>query len=159
MKAVWQTVYHHLFTKCGWSQNPTTGRFFFANAAAVLEGVNIQHILTQFGADNFIKEYDTLDANGKPAAEQCQGMIRGYLTSKQGLPAYSVYINMGGQRFKRSFLPQNPEKITNNAYTKSADDAAAGNMIAWVFKDEVPDTAKFTEKCAVKIRNNEYEVF
>lgn len=159
MKAVWQAIYHHIFTKCGWSQNPTTGRFFFANAAAVLEGVNIQHIITQYGADNFIMEYDTLNAEGQPAPEMCQGMIRGKLTNQVGLPSYTIYLNINGQRIKRTLLPQNPEKVVNNAYTKSADDAGAGNMIAWVFKGEAADSAPFKEKCAVKIRNNEYEVF
>jgi hypothetical protein len=124
----------------------------------VLEGVNIQSVLTQYGADNFIMEYDTLDAEGKYAAEMCQGMIRGRTTSKQGLPSYSLYLNVNGQRIKRSFIPQNPEKMTNNAYTKSADEAAGGHMIVWVFKDEVADGAPFSEKCAVTIKDNVYEI-
>jgi hypothetical protein len=158
MQSVWKLLYHHMFTKCGWQQNPQTGRFMFTNAAAVLEGVNIQSVLTQYGADNFIMEYDTLDAEGKYAAEMCQGMIRGRTTSKQGLPSYSLYLNVNGQRIKRSFIPQNPEKMTNNAYTKSADEAAGGHMIVWVFKDEVADGAPFSEKCAVTIKDNVYEI-
>ena len=158
MQSVWKLLYHHVFTKCGWQQNPQTGRFMFTNAGAVLEGVNIQSILTQYGADNFIMEYDTLDAEGKYAAEMCQGMIRGRTTSKQGLPSYSLYLNINGQRIKRSFIPQNPEKMTNNAYTKSADEAAGGHMIVWVFKDEVPDNAPFSQKCAVTIKDNVYEI-
>jgi len=158
MQSVWKLLYHHMFTKCGWQQNPSTGRFMFTNAAAVLEGVNIQSVLTQYGADNFIMEYDTLDAEGKYAAEMCQGMIRGRTTSKQGLPSYSLYLNVNGQRIKRSFIPQNPEKMTNNAYTKSADEAAGGHMIVWVFKDEVADGAPFSEKCAVTIKDNVYEI-
>ena len=160
MEAVWKTLYHHTFTKCGWQQNPQTGRFMFTNAAAVLEGVNIQHILAKFGAENFIMEYDTLDANGKYAAEMCQGMIRGRTTSKQGLPSYTLYLNIGGQRIKRSFIPQNPEKRdAQNAYTKSADNAGmGGHMIVWVFKDEVADSAPFSEKCAATIKDNAYEV-
>jgi hypothetical protein len=158
MQSVWKLLYHHVFTKCGWQQNPQTGRFMFTNAAAVLEGVNIQSILTQYGADNFIMEYDTLDAEGKYAAEMCQGMIRGRTTSKQGLPSYALYLNINGQRIKRSFIPQNPEKMTNNAYTKSADEAAGGHMIVWVFKDEVPDSAPFSQKCAVTIKDNVYEI-
>lgn len=158
MKAVWQSLYAHIFSKCGWQQNPTTGRFFFSSAAAVLEGVNVQHIITQLGADNFIMEYDTVAAEGQYAPEMFQGMIRGRTTSNVGLPSYALYLNIGGQRIKRTFLPQNPEKITNNAYTKSADEAAGGHMIAWVFKDEVADTAPFKEKCAVTIKDNIYQV-
>ena len=160
MRAVYLSLNAHLFTKCGWQQNPQTGRFFFANPGAVLEGVNIQHILTLMGADNFIIEYDTLNAAGQFAAENCQGMIRGYLTTKQGLPAYSIYLNVGGRRIKRSFLPQNPDKRNaQNAYTKSADEAGQGHVIAWVFKDEAADNAPFKEKCAVKIYDNIYEAF
>ncbi len=159
IKSVWQTLYHHMFTKCGWQQNPQTGRFMFTNAAAVLEGVNIQHIITQFAADNFIMEYDTLSAEGQYAPEMCQGMIRGRTTSQAGLPSYSLYLNISGQRIKRTFMPQNPEKMNaQNAYTKSANEAAGGHMIVWVFKDEVADTAPFAQKCAVTIKNNVYEV-
>lgn len=159
MESIWKILYHHTFTKCGWQQNPQTGRFMFANAAAVLEGVNVQHILTQFGADNFIMEYDTLDADGKYAAEMCQGMIRGRTTSKQGLPSYTLYLNIGGTRIKRTFIPQNPEKKNaQNAYTNSAENAAAGHCIVWVFKDEVADAAPFNEKCAATIKDNVYEV-
>ena len=158
MKAIWQSCYAHIFSKCGWQQNPTTGRFYFANAAAVLEGINIQHIITQLGAENFIMEYDTVNGQGQYAPEQFQGMLRGKMTSGIGLPSYVLYLNINGQRIKRSFLPQNPEKMTQNAYTKSADEAAGGNMIAWVFKDEVADSAPFSEKCAATIKNNVYEI-
>lgn len=161
MKAVWQTLYHHLFTKCGWMPNPQTGRYFFANPGAVIEGANIQHIIAQMGAENFIMEYDTLNAQGQPTAEKCQGMIRGYLTSKQGLPAYAVYLNVNGQRIRRSFLPQNAEKRNaQNAYTNAAEEAGGGgHMIAWVFKDEVANAAPFKQKCAAKIYDNIYEAF
>jgi len=159
MESVWKTLYHHVFTKCGWQQNPQTGRFMFTNAAAVLEGVNIQHIIKQFAADNFIMEYDTLNAEGAYAPEMCQGMIRGRTTSQAGLPSYSLYLNINGQRIKRTFMPQNPEKRTaQNAYTKSAEEAGGGHMIVWVFKDEAADHAPFTEKVAVTIKDNVYEV-
>jgi hypothetical protein len=160
LEAVWKRLYHHVFTKCGWMQNPQTGRFYFANAAAVLEGVNIQDIITHFGADGFIMEYDTINAQGQgPLPEQCQGMIRGHLSTKQGLPVYHVYININGRRIKRVFTPQNPEKMgANNAYSKTAVESQQGHMIAWVWKDEAADNAPFNEKCAVKIVDNVYEV-
>jgi len=145
MESVWKTLYHHVFTKCGWQQNPQTGRFMFTNAAAVLEGVNIQHIIKQFAADNFIMEYDTLSAEGTYAPEMCQGMIRGRTTSQAGLPSYSLYLNING-------------RTAQNAYTKSANEAGGGHMIVWVFKDEAADNAPFTEKVAVTIKDNVYEV-
>lgn len=159
METLWKTLYHHIFTKCGWSHNPQTGKFYFANAAAVLEGVNIQHIISHFGCENFIMEYDTLNAAGQFSPEQCQGMIRGHLTSKQGLPCYTVYFNIGGRRIKRVFVAQNPEKMNaQNAYSNTAVEAQQGHMIAWVYKGEAADNAPFKEKCAVKMKDNNYEV-
>jgi hypothetical protein len=160
MEMIWRTLYHHIFTKCGWQQNPTTGRFFFANAAAILEGVNIQHILSQMGAEGLVLNYDTFNADGIKITEQCQGMIRGYLTSKQALPAYKIYINVKGSLRERTFVPQNPEKRgANNAYTPSAEQAGGGHMIAWAFKGEANQAAPFNKKCACKIVDNVYEVF
>ena len=164
MKAVWQTLHHHVFTKCGWQQDPTTGRFRFTNAIAVLEGVDISTIITQCGAENFIMSYDTLNADGQGgeqyAAEDFTGRIRGRFTVKDRLPSYQIYLNIGGQRIRRSYVPQNPEKRgADNAYSPSANDAAAGNQIAWVFKGEAPSGAPFTQKCAVKLHGSGYEVF
>ena len=160
LEALWKRLYHHVFTKCGWQQNPQTGRFFFSNAAAVLEGVNVSDIIQHFGADGFIVEYDTINAQGQgPLPEVCQGMIRGHLSTKQGLPVYHVYLNINGNRIKRVFTPQNPEKMgANNAYSKTAIEAQTGHMIAWVWKDEANDNAPFNEKCAVKIVDNNYEI-
>jgi hypothetical protein len=164
MKAVWQTLHHHVFTKCGWQQEPTTGRFFFSNAIAVLEGVDISSIITQCGAENFIMSYDTLNADGQGgeqyAAEEFTGRIRGRFTQKDRLPSYQIYLNIGGQRIRRSYTPQNPEKRdANNAYSTAANEAAVGNQIAWVFKGEAPSGAPFLQKCAVKLTNSHYEVF
>jgi len=160
MEQVWRTCYHHIFTKCGWQQNPQTGRFFFANAAAVLEGINIQHIIQHYGADNLIMEYLAINGSGQEVLEKCQGMLRGTTTSRQGLPCYTLFLNLGGKRFKRTFVAQNPDKLNaQNAYTKTAAEAGEGHMLAWVYRGEADDSAPFKEKCAVKIRDNNYEVF
>lgn len=160
LEQIWRTLYHHVFVKCGWQQNPQTGRFYFSSPAAVLEGVNIQHILQQYGAEGFIIEYKTLNAQGQVATEPCTGMIRGYQTSNIGLPAYTLWLNIDGHRIERRFVPQNPDKIgANNAYSRTAVEAQGGHMIAYVYRAEASQSAEFTERCAVKIHDNQYEAF
>lgn len=161
IEQVWRTLHHHLFMKCGWMQNPQTGRFFFSSPANVLEPVNIEHILKHYGADNFIMEYDTVGATGSYAAEKVvNGTVRGHIsTGKAHLPCYDVYLNVGGRRVHRTLMPGNPEKKDQqNAYTNSANESAAGNAISFVFKDksEVAPNAKFQEKITAKLTNNDY---
>lgn len=162
VEAMWKRLYHHVFTKCGWMQNPTTGRFYFSNAGAIAEGVDISDLVEYYGAENFIKEYDTVNATGQYAAEEFKGVVRGRPTSAQGLPSYDIYINVDGHRFRRRFVAGNPEKkSTQNAYTKMADYTANGNMVVFVYKSEMDHVqgATFQQKCACKIDNNKYEVF
>ena len=161
MESLWKTLYHHIFTKCGWQQDPVSGKFFFSNPAGVLEFVSIQHIIDTYGAQNFVMECDGQSAVGASLEGiNCTGgMVKGFCSSKQGLPCYNIYLNIGGQRIKRSFVPQNPEKLNaQNAYSTPATEAQQGHMIAWIMKGEAPDSAQFTEKCAVKMRDNAYEV-
>jgi hypothetical protein len=157
LQEVWTRLYAHVFTKCGWQQHPESGRYFFAKPANVVEHVNIQDILSKYGVSDFIMEYDTVNAAGQtdPVAEMCNGTIRGFCSSKANLPCYAIYLNIGGQRFKRVLTPQNPEKQNaQNAYTATASEAAVGHQIAWVWKDEAAQGASFPEKCAVKITNS-----
>jgi hypothetical protein len=160
MENVWKTLYHHVFTKCGWQQDPQTGHFFFASPANVLEPVRIDHIIKYFGAENFIMEYDTEGAPGSPVAETtANGTVRGHLSKAIGLPMYTLYLNIGGRRVKRSLLPQNPQKRNaSNAYSNPAIEAQGGNCIAWISRGEAPFNASFKEKYVAKIRNNGYEL-
>jgi hypothetical protein len=162
MKAIYQTMYHHIFTKCGWQQDVATGRFHFAKPSAVMEGVDISRLIAHFGADGFIQEMDTHNAEGQYASEKFNGIIRGRLTSKQGIPSYDIYLNLGGHRFKRSFVAQNPEAKKwngNGEYSGPADEAGLeGKKIAWVFKGEADNKAKFMEKVSVIIKENAYQV-
>lgn len=160
MENVWKTLYHHVFTKCGWQQDPQTGHFFFASPANVLEPVRIDHIIKYFGAENFIMEYDTEGAPGSPVAETtANGTVRGHLSKAIGLPMYTLYLNIGGRRVKRSLLPQNPQKKNaSNAYSNPAIEAQGGNCIAWISRGEAGFNAPFKEKYVAKIRNNSYEL-
>jgi len=160
IKAVWQTVYHHIFTKCGWQMNAATGRFHFAKPSAVLEGVDVSRLIAHFGAEGFIQSMDTHSSAGQYAAEAFNGVVRGKLTSKQGLPSYELTLNLGGHAFSRRFVPQNPEtKKTDGSYTDSANECALnGTRKAFVYKGEAPRGCDFTTKCAVVINENDYQV-
>ena len=152
MKATYQMLYHHIFTKCGWQQNPADGRFFFSNPAAVLEPVDLSGIFAQLGVSNLIMEYDTVNAQGQPAGEAFGNFVRGHVTSKAGLPRYTLYLNINGHRIRRDFIPQNV-----NTSSPSAAEAAGGSMIAYVMKGEAPQGATFMQKCSVIIKDNDYQ--
>ena len=154
MEAIYKRLYTHIFTKCGWSIDPTSGHYYFASAGSVVEHVGIQDILDTYKADNFIKSYDTVNQVGQGyEGEDCNGTIRGFCTSKAGLPCYNIYLNIGGQRIKRTLIPQNPEKRkADNAYSAPALEAQTGQAIAWVMKGEAPKQGgSFGDRCAVKI--------
>jgi len=154
MEAVYKRLYTHIFTKCGWSVNPSSGHYYFAAAGNVVEHVGIQDILDTYKADNFIKSYDTVNKVGQGyEGEDCNGTIRGFCTSKAGLPCYNIYLNIGGQRIKRTLIPQNPQKRkADNTYSAPALEAQAGQAIARVMKGEAPKQGgSFADRCAVKI--------
>jgi hypothetical protein len=150
VQAVYKLMYHHIFTKCDWKMDPALGHYSFGEAGAVLTSINVSHVVAQLNAQNFIKEYDTVAADGKSkeAAIFDELTIRGFFTAGAGLPAYQIYLNIGGQRIRRTFVPQNP-----TTSSKTAALAKKGEQIAWVFKGEAPEGALFTEKTTVKVFN------
>jgi hypothetical protein len=159
MKTVYQLLYHHIFTKCGWEQNQQTGKHYFKTAANVLQAVDVRQVIKHYGCEGLIQNYQTVDANGVKGPEDFGGVIRGFVSSKQGLPMYVLTINMGGHGYERAFVPQNPEKLNaQNAYGPNALEAQQGNHIAYVYKGEVPKHADFKVKCSVLIKNNDYQV-
>jgi hypothetical protein len=152
MEAIYKRLYSHIFTKCGWSVNPATGHYWFTASTNVLEHIGIQDILDTYKADNFIMSYDTVNQVGQGySGEDCTGTIRGFCSSKANLPCYNLFLNIGGQRIKRSLIPQNPEKRdAENAYSPTAVQAQAGQAIVWVMKDEVKKGSG-GNPCSVKI--------
>jgi hypothetical protein len=161
MKHIYLRLYHAVFTKCGWQQNPQTGRFYFANPNGILDGVAIGDIIKHYGAHNLVMEYDTLNNMGQgPVAESAEnGVVRGTIFKNSGLPGFDLYLNIAGRRIKRRFVPQNPEKRNaQNAYSKTAEEAQQGHIIAWIIDGDAKNTVAFNEKFKVKIRDNVYEV-
>jgi len=149
LSAVYMKLYTVLFTKCGRVQNSDQG---FTNPGAILEHVNIRDLIELHQADNLIMSYDTLNANGSYAREECQGSIRGTVFRKSnpyGLPAFAMYLNITGQRVERRLVAQNPGKLNaSGQLSTTALEARQGHAIAWIMGDGL--------STFIKIRDNVY---
>ena len=152
LKDVYMRLYSHMFNKCGRQLDNDQG---FTNPGAVLEPVSIADLIQLHQAPNLIMEYDTLNAEGHRQPELCQGHIRGLVFNKSnqhGIPAYAIYLNINGQRVKRSLIAQNSAKINKaGQYSINALEARQGHAIAWLLSED--DNKKFV----AKIRDNIYE--
>ena len=155
MKATYQLVYHHIFTKCGWQQDPATQQWFFASPANVLQAIDLRGAMQHFGIGmDMIMSYDTKNAQGQPSVEQFAGVVRGHTVKEGRLPRYTLYLNMFGRQVKRTILPQNPETQSQSAVAART----TGSKIAYIMKEETPRDAGFMEKCSVVIKDNDYQV-
>ncbi len=153
LKDVYMRLYSHIFNKCGRQLDNDQG---FTNPGAVLEPVSIADLIQLHQAPNLIMDYDTLNAEGHRQPEQCQGHIRGLVFNKSnqhGIPAYAIYLNINGQRVKRSLIAQNTAKVNSSGqYSPMALEARAGHAIAWLMSEDE------NKKFVAKIRDNIYEV-
>jgi hypothetical protein len=149
---VYMRLYSHIFNKCGWQLNSDQG---FTNPGAVLEPVSIADLIQLHNAPGLIMEYDSLNATGNLKPEECKGFIRGLVFTKSnnfGIPAYAIYLNLGGMRVKRSIISQNPaKKNTAGQYSPKALDARAGHAITWIMSEDE------NKKFVAWIRDNVYE--
>lgn len=156
-------LYNQLFLKCGWSQDPATGRYQFPNPYAITASWQVGNILQRWGCEGLIAEY-TSYAEGMEitpttrasAQYTCDGFVRGFVYGDKNLPAFELFLNINGDRVKRRLIPQNPNKIVNNAYTKGAEQAAAGNAVMYIFSEATSDRP-WHERCPAKIENKQYK--
>ena len=127
MTALMKRLHLHIFEKCGWTGN---GFFDPQYAGSIAQPVMVGDIP---GAQKYITRYNGLNANGQWQSNiPFQGMMNGSLT-KDGLPKYEFYLNYNGVELQRLFIVQNPSKGS-----KSAQEAMAGNKIAWLIDKNVP---------------------
>ena len=153
LTTIYHRLYHTIFTKCAWQLNNDQA---FGAALNVIEPVSISDIIQRFGAENLVMEYDTVNATGQYMSEKFTGHIRGTIMSKAGLPAYDLFLNIGGRRVARRLVPQNPSKMKNGAYTPSAQDARTGHPIMWIIdRDAKKELGQ--KPFIAKIANNQYE--
>ena len=122
---VLRTLFWHVQNKCEFNREGG-----YNNPTAVLEPVRIDHIP---GALQLFTHMNTIDAQGRYANNQpTTNGIKGILT-QEGMPAYKLFMNMGGALHYRLLLPANPNKITNGALSKWAQEARNGvrRMALW----------------------------
>ncbi len=147
-----RALFFHVMSKCGF--NSQGG---YNNPTAVLEPVNIQHIEN---ATELFSHMDTMDTNGVYSPNQpCNGFIKG-LISKQKLPMYRIYMNIGGQLLKRTLIPQNPNKLDgNDALTKWAKEARQGYRIMMYLEDEVGVRADIKLAPGTSVGQEEFKIW
>ena len=131
-KVILQTVitrlFVHIYSKCGFTPGSDSG---FTNAAGVTEPVYIGDIP---GASDLFHSMDTVE--GKTLSEKrITDTIVGRVLPKSGLPGYHLYLNIRGMKAKRSFIPQNPNKMNNGVLSKWAELARAGHMIGMLTQE------------------------
>jgi len=127
-KAVLLRLYAHLFQKCGWN-----GAGGFTNLRGVLEPVYIGDIP---GANQLFHSYEVIE-NKTMAEKRIVDTIQGHIMPKAGIPGYHLYLNIGGMKYKRAFLPQNSNKTKPNSseLTAWAARAKTGEMIAMLTEE------------------------
>lgn len=129
-ETVLRSLFWHIFSKCEFN---TEGGF--NNPNAVLEPVDVTRIpnaAALFTNVNTLNEHGIFTPN-----YPCNGHIKG-LVSKQGLPMYILYLNAAGGLHKRTFIVQNPNKMTggdNPSLTKWAMEARQGTKIMMLLED------------------------
>lgn len=129
IETVFRTLFWHIVSKAEF-----TSEGGYNNPGVVMAPVSIGHIP---GALNIFTNMDTLDANGKYAKNQPTNMgIKGMLT-KEGLPKYTLFLNINGALHRRSLVAQNPNAVdTATGQLKTwAREARTGTKIMYVLGD------------------------
>jgi hypothetical protein len=124
---VMHRLFNHIFSKCDWN-----GAGKFDNPNAILDPVSINDIE---GAAELFTRIDTYDANGKyKTGLPTNGFLKG-IPSQEGIPMYKLHLTVGNQTIKRTFIPQNPNKIKNGQPTPWAKKAISGHRLAMLLPE------------------------
>jgi hypothetical protein len=130
---LFQRLFTHIFTKC----RPVQG--IFTNPTAIFEPVPV----TDIPGINILVGCDTINETGQfKKNNPVQGFVKGQIFQKSKLPAYHIYLNIGGVTHQRRLVPQN---ITTGS--SAAQEAAAGNNIGWII-----DAAETDKNAAFKFK-------
>lgn len=130
---LFQRLFAHIFTKC----QPVNG--VFANPTAIFEPVPI----TDIPGIEILVGMDTINETGQFKKNMLvQGFIKGQIFQKSKLPAYHIYLNVGGVIHQRRLVPQNIQTGSG-----PAQEAAAGNHIGWII-----DAAETDKNAAFKFK-------
>ena len=144
MKGVYDKIYRHIFTVC----QPLTNSDV---AFKYPEGVAAVPIVLTDVEKAVVVKMDCLDVQGRwnPGMSTAGGELRGFITHKQKLPAYKLYLNVGGELMVRMILPQNVNSRYQGGGLKQVSEVArAGSRIMWVMEgdDELAASKKWLLK-------------
>ncbi len=154
MKDVYMRLYSNIFNKCGRILNNDQP---FENPGAVLDALSLADLTKHHNAEGLIIGFESLNAQSGKVYEEFAGHVRGIVFTKSnphGLPAYVIYLNLGGVSSKRSLVSQNPSKLNANTgmLSTTALEARAGHAIAWIMCDAPGNKFK------AEIKDNVYRV-
>jgi hypothetical protein len=115
---LFQRLFTHIFTKC----QPIQG--VFANPTAIFEPVPV----TDIPGIKILIGSDTINETGQfKKKHPVNGFVKGLIFQTSKLPAYHIYLNVGGVIHQRRIIPQNV-----NTGSAPALEAAAGNHIGYI---------------------------
>jgi len=149
---VMRRLFHHVYTKCGAQNNGT-----FTNPEAVLEPVHIADI--PYATELFVG-HQTVDNMGNfisfaPTTEGIKGLV-----SQQRLPRYTFFMNIGGTKVKRTFIPQNPMKTkADGSFTAWAQRVQSGDKIMMLLKDKSGPTADIQLPAGMPLGQETFKVW
>ena len=124
---VYKRIYNHIFAECRPQLNSDM-------AFAYPEGV-IKPIMLNDEERKIVVACDCLDNQGRWCAgrKTTDGMVRGHITSRQKLPAYKLYLNVGGKESVRTLMPQSVNtRYADGNLKKTSLAARGGSCILWV---------------------------
>lgn len=117
-RAMWMTLYNHMFSVCGWQGGK------FTNPRAVYPAAPISK--DPITAGMVVKSY-TVNENNQPAWIPCINGVHGRTFVEGTIPGYDVELTCGGQQVNIRLIVQNPAKTSQYAQR-----ARQGDRIAWV---------------------------
>ena len=84
------------------------------------------------------------------------GLLRGYISSKQKLPMYKIYINNNGYEDIRTVMPQSVSKSNEGQLSKPATEARNGSKIMYVIEGNDEKAKVPGQKWKLKKVNGEW---
>lgn len=117
-RAMWMTLYNHMFTKCGW-QN---GTFTNPRGAYLAAPISKDPITT-----NMVHKSYTINEQNQPIWVPCINGVHGRTFVKGTIPGYDLELNCNEQKTNIRLIVQNPAKTSQYAQR-----ARQGDRIAWI---------------------------
>ncbi len=128
VQLLFKRLFTHIFTKCGFVRGS------FTNPTAIFEPIPI----TDIPGIEILVGMDTINEHGQfKKKTPIAGFVKGQIFQKSKLPAYHIYLNIGGVVHERRIIPQNP-----TTGTVPALEALEGNHRGYIMDAKERDRNK-----------------